>query len=112
MARELAKRYAEQGIISLSVNPGELTCIWRGSHVQRVFMRTQSTGNIRTEIRRYAPALERKFSVRNDIRIVALSGTILMPHFNILGDIFQGIPRRPWCAHTAVGGYNARASEL
>ncbi|OSX63981.1 hypothetical protein POSPLADRAFT_1045123 [Postia placenta MAD-698-R-SB12] len=41
MARELAKRYAEQGIISLSVNPG----------------------NIRTEIRRYAPALERKFSV-------------------------------------------------
>lgn len=40
MARELAKRYAEQGIISLSVNPG----------------------NIRTEIRRYAPALERKFS--------------------------------------------------
>lgn len=61
VAREVAKRYGDQGIISISLNPGE-PCGTLGSAGHAHYV-TDVIGNIQTELQRYAPSFLRKILV-------------------------------------------------
>ena len=63
LAREYAKRFSDQGIISLSVNPGECNSI--ANSIAFAQCKSNSIGNIKTEIFRHLPTMNRALTVSN-----------------------------------------------
>ena len=58
VAREVAKRYAHEGVISIAVNPGQKLFIFYPH------LRLHRLGNISSDLQRHLPWLVRKLSVR------------------------------------------------
>ena len=77
VAREVAKRYGKEGIISISVNPGELP-ITRVSATYSINVRG-GAGNIQSDLQRHMPRVGRAILVCFLLR-VAYGFIFLPPH--------------------------------
>lgn len=62
VAKELAKRYGDQGIVSISLNPGMIL------HMKLIstMMTFYSVGNLKTDLQRHTTALQHWIIVRTE----------------------------------------------
>ena len=63
VARETAKRYGQEGIISISLNPGRFP----RSYPSESFL-MKSTGNIQSDLQRHLPYIVQKVAVSRCLR--------------------------------------------
>lgn len=97
VAREFAKRYADQGIVSTSCNPGE------SSAFMFPLILTSDPGNIKTELQRYAPSFLRSIMVCFNARDCLVSHTVTIE----LGSVRRTV----WSSHSVVGRHHAGNAE-
>ena len=102
VARETAKRYGQEGIISISLNPGRFP----RSYPSESFL-MKSTGNIQSDLQRHLPSVVQKVAVSCSLQFCR--GTTLRLYILEPVNLVPNAIRR---AHTAVGRHDARSSEL
>ncbi len=68
VAREIARRYAHQGIISISLNPGRYSTLLIAT--QHNADASEFVGNIDTELHRFVPRIVWKIMVRPRLYVV------------------------------------------